>query len=318
MEEILKKLLESDLLSEDSKAEITEMFTTSVESMKENLRKEVEVETRSQLIEEWTTQRDALVEAVDEKVTEMLADEMKELREDIERFRDLEVEYTEKLVTEKHALADQLASELDGLVEKLDVFLEYRVNEEMTELKEDLAVVRENEFGREIFEAFNHVFNKSFVDEESIQAQLRVSEDKLADANNKLVEAEAERQIAVRAKKLDEALSSLSGVKREQMALILENVETSKLTEAYNMFIGRILKEAKVEAKPAAVAKPAKDSVLAEDKAEDVKPAAVAKTTVVTGEEVRKPSKPARVSEAKKQSESAALNEMRKLAGITV
>lgn len=266
------------------------------------------------MIEEWTTQRDALVEAVDEKVTEMLADEMKELREDIERFRDLEVEYTEKLVTEKHALADQLANELDSLVEKLDVFLEYRVNEEMAELKEDLAVVRENEFGREIFEAFNHVFNKSFVDEESIQSQLRVAEDKLADANKRLAEAEAERLEAERAKKLDEALSSLSGVKREQMALILENVETSKISEAYNMFIGRILKEAKAEAKPAEVV-PAKDEVLAEDKAEDNK---APTTTVVTGEEVQKPSKPARsrVSEAKKQSESQALNEMKKLAGI--
>lgn len=313
MDEILKKLLESDLLSEESKTEITEAFTASVDTMKENLRKEVEVDVRSQLIEEWTTQRDALVEAVDEKVTEMLADEMNELREDIERFRDLEAEFAEKLVTEKHSLADKLAGELDELVEKLDVFLEYRINEEMTELTEDLAVVRKNEFGREIFEAFQHVFNNSFVDEESMQAQLRIAEDKLADAQSKLSEAEAERHKAERAKKLDETLSSLSGVKREQMALILENVETSKLDEAYNMFIGRILKESKQEVPAVKAQKPAKP--LAEAKVADI-PAKVA-TTVVTGEEVQKPkSKPQRVAESKDSKAELGLARALKLAGV--
>jgi hypothetical protein len=280
MDEILKKLLESELLNEDSKRQITESFTSAVEALKENLRKEAELEVRARLVEEWTKQRDLLVEAVDEKVTAMLADEISELKEDIERFRDLEVEFSEKLVTEKHKMADKLAEELAQLVDKLDVFLEDRISEEMAELKEDLQVVRQNEFGREIFEAFQSVFNRSFVDEGSVQQQLRVAEDKLRDAEKRLTEAEGQRIVAERAQKLDEILSPLSGVKREQMALILENVEASKLSEAYNMFIGRILKE---DTSTTDV----KKGVLAEDT-----PTAPKATTVVTGD-VQK-SKPAR------------------------
>lgn len=307
MDEILKKLLESELLNDDSKRQISESFNTAVDSLKENLRKEVEVEVKSRLIEEWTKQRDLLVEAVDEKVTAMLADEIAELKEDIERFRDLEVEFAEKLVVEKHKMADKLAEELAQLVDKLDVFLEERISTEMSELKEDLEVVRQNEFGREIFEAFQAVFNRSFVDEGSLQQKLRVAEDKLKDAEKRLTEAESQRIVAERAKKLDEILSPLSGVKREQMTLILENVETAKLQEAYNMFIGRILKESASEQE--------KKDVLAEEKSAEPKPAA---TTVVTGD-ARK-AKPTRlVAEAKEPAKpqvSDAITRAQRIAGV--
>jgi hypothetical protein len=42
-----------------------------------------------------------------------------------------------------------------------------------------------------------------------------------------------------------DVLKSLSGAKREQMAFILENVETDKLESTYKQFIDRVLKEEK-------------------------------------------------------------------------
>jgi len=239
MEEILNKLLESDLLSEDTKAQITEQFQSGVQAMRE----ELALEVRAELVEQYTKDREALVESIDEKIEALLKEEMAEFSDDVAAFRDLEVEMAAKLVEEKKVLAEKLGEELDQIVDKLDTFLEYRIEEEMAEFKEDLEVVKENQFGRKIFESFMSEFNKSFVDEDSLFKKISVLEDKLSDAENRLFESEQAEKKANRVKKLDEVLAPLSGVKREQMALILQNVETSKLQEAYNRFVGRILRK---------------------------------------------------------------------------
>jgi hypothetical protein len=298
MDEILKKLLESELLSEESKADITEQFQSATES----LREELALEVRAELVEQWTEQRDTLIQSVDEKVTEMLSDEMDELKEDIARFRDLEVEYAEKLVNEKHKLAEQLGGEIDELVDKLDSFLEYRLTEEMNELKEDLDLVRQNQFGRKIFEAFMTEFNGSFVDEKSVQAKLSVAEAKLSDAESKLYEMEQEKKVAERSKTMESVLAPLTGVKREQMGMILANVETHKLQEAYNMFVGRVLKEE--------AAKPEVAKVIEEEAKTISKPKPA--TKVVTGDDVV-------VEEVEKTDLTATnlLKETLRLAGVT-
>lgn len=270
MDEILKKLLESELLSEDTKAQISEQFQAAVTGMRE----ELALEVRAELVEQYTKDREALVESVDEKVASMLADEITELKEDIASFRDLEVEFAGKLVEEKKALAEKLGEELDQIVDKLDTFLEYRIEEEMSEFKEDISVVKENQFGRKIFESFMSEFNRSFVDEDSLFKKISVLEDKLSDAETRLFEAEQAEKKANRVKKLDEVLAPLTGVKREQMAMILQNVETTKLQEAYNRFVGRVLKEDAQE----------KKETLAESKKEETN---VVKTGDTLVEEVK-------------------------------
>lgn len=249
MDEILNKLLESELLNDDTKTQITEAFNAAVDGMRQQVREELEIEVRGELVEQWTTQRDALIEAVDAAVVDMVANEMIELKDDINSFRDLEAEFAEKIVTEKHRLANQLAEELDKLVDDVSSFLDERIDEEMIELKEDLEEVRKNEFGRKIFETFSSEFNTSFVDDETVQAQLRMTESKLADAEKRLGEIDLAQAKAVRESKMTQLLSNLTGTKREQMAMVLEHVETSRLDEAYNTFIGRIVKE---DSKPAA------------------------------------------------------------------
>lgn len=243
MDEILKKLLETELLSEETKQEITAQWTSSVETLKETIREATILEVRSELSEQWITEREELSTKLDAFVEARLVEELAELKSDIERFRDLEAEYAIKLVDEKRAIAEELSKELDDLADKVDAFMEVRIAEEMQELHEDLVVARENEFGRKIFEAFVSEFGKSFVDEAAIQTKLSISEDKLTDATARLAEMEADKAKLVRESKLEKILSSLTGVKREQMSFILQNVETTKLEEAYKMFIGRVLKE---------------------------------------------------------------------------
>lgn len=289
MEEILGKLLESELLSEDVKAEIKSQWTESVSALKETLREEAVLAVRAELSEQWVEERDALIESLDKFIGEQLTEEIKDLKDDIERFRDLEAEYAGKIVEEKKSLQAQLTEELDVLVDHMDDFFEIRITEELEELKEDIQLVRENELGRRMFEAFKDEFNGSFVDEASIQHKLSITEDELKDAKQHAAKLEESVQVMERAQKMEQVLSSLSGSKREQMAFILSNVETHKLDEAYKMFIGRVLKEAEVEVKA--------DATLTESKKE-------VKTTVVTGDApAAKPAKTVKLDENKKSPE---------------
>lgn len=289
MDEILKKLLQSELLSEETKAEISEQWTTSVEAFKTQVREEVSGEVRSELAGQWITERDELISKVDGFVAQALSEEIEELKGDIERFRDLEAEYAEKLVEEKHNLANTVAEELDSLVDKIDAFFEMRLAAEMDELKEDLAVVKENDFGRKMFEAFASTYAAHYVDEDSVQSQLVVAESKLADAETQLAQLEEERNAMIREAKMEQVLSPLTGKKREQMLMVLKNVDTARLEESYKFFIGRILKED--DAAPAA--KPLNESTTPSNK-------------LVTGDDTAPPAKV----------ENTQLAEMRKLAGL--
>jgi len=292
MDEILKKLLQSELLSEETKAEISEQWNTSVEAFKTQVREEVSGEVRSELAGQWITERDELISKVDGFVAEALSNEIEELKGDIERFRDLEAEYAEKLVEEKHKLAGTVAEELDSLVDKIDAFFEMRLSAEMEELKDDIAVVKENDFGRKMFEAFASTYAAHYVDEDAVQSQLIVAESKLEDAEKQLAKLEEERNKMVREAKMEAVLSPLTGKKREQMSMVLKNVDTARLEESYKFFIGRILKED--DAAP--VAKPLNESTTP------------ATNKLVTGDDA--PAAPA-VKQVGSQ-----LAEMRKLAGL--
>ena len=275
MDEILKKLLESELLSEEAKAEITAKFEAFVAEIKET----TSLEVKTQLTEEFVKAREELVESVNAKVDSFLAEEIEELRGDLEAFRDLEVEYAEKLLTEKEALAVQLGEELDELVNKLDAFLEVRLSEELAELAEDIEVIKKDSFGRKIFEAYSQEYARSFAaPSDSAEKKLATVEDELADAKEVIATMEAATRKADRARKLDELLAPLTGTKHEHMKLLLSSVTTEKLEEAFNRYIGRVLKE---EVKTEVVATETKTTetalVITEAKKEEA--------TVVTGNE---------------------------------
>jgi hypothetical protein len=255
-DEILQKLIQSELLSEETKAELTEKWTTSVDAYKTQVREEVSGEVRSELAEQWITERDALVEKIDEFVAKALTKEIEEYRGDIDRFRDLEAEHAEKLVEAKHELAKEVAEELDDLVDKIDAFFEMRIAAELEEMKEDLEVVRQNDFGRRLFDAFAATYATHYVDEDSVQSQLVATQSKLQDAEAQLESLEEERNQMIREAKMDQVLSALTGKKREQMAMVLKNVDTARLEESYKFFIGRVLKEEEAPKAPLNEGKP--------------------------------------------------------------
>ena len=242
MDEIIQKLLESEFLSEEVKSQVKEKFTEYVQ----NLRESVETEVRAELAEQWTKDREKLVESIDTTVEKFLNEELTELQEDIARFRDLEAEFAERVVEEKRQLGEKVKSEMDTLIEKLDVFIETQIAEEFETLREDIEEAKKLNFGSKVFEAFKTEFTKFMEqDEASIAAKAKVLESKLADAQSQIAILEEEKIGAEREAMLEKVLAPLTGSKRDQMSIILENVSIDNLQDTYNRFIGKVLNESK-------------------------------------------------------------------------
>lgn len=243
MDELLKKLLAAEVLTEETKQELEAAFKGQLDEAIQKARAEAQASVTQELNETWLTERDTLIEALDAKVTEALTEELNELRVDIERFRDLEAEYAEKLVEAKGEMATQVKKDIATLIESLDTFLEVRLASEMEELREDIAVVKKNEFGKKVFESFVSEFKKHYAGDNTVEAKLTEAEAKLATQAATLKESQEKVAKLERSIKLEKVLAPLSGRTKEVMEAILKTVDTALLEDTYKTYIGRVLKE---------------------------------------------------------------------------
>jgi formate dehydrogenase maturation protein FdhE len=129
---------------------------------------------------------------------------------------------------------------------------------EMTALKDDIKVAKENNFGRKVFEAFAGEYMSSYLNEggeiRNLQQQIAdqqkaVSEQEKAieqkDADIKATETKlkiAEDKI-VREKTLAELVDSLSKDKRQVMVELLESVQTANLKKQFEKYLPAVLNE---------------------------------------------------------------------------
>lgn len=243
MDELLQQLLESELLNEDTKKELSEAFTQKLKEMEDTQREEIETEVKSQLAEKYAADKEALIDALDTKLDEAVENEFSELKEDIERFRDLEAEYAEKLVETKKEMADTVKEDMAKILEALDAYVEMRLSSEFNELKESIDDVRKEEHGRKVLEVIGEEYRRMFTDEGELEQELAERREELEATTAQLREAKETISTIEREKKLEEVLESLSGHSREVMEAILQNVPTDKLDEAYDRYIGRVLHE---------------------------------------------------------------------------
>lgn len=243
MNELLKKLLEANFLTEETKQQIEEAVKSDLEALIAETKAATEAEVKTELAEQWLETRDQLIEAIDLKITEMVAAEFTELSEDIQAFRDLEVEYAEKLTEAKAGMVESYKADLAGLVENLDSFLDQKLNAEMEELKEDLAIAKQNKIGQAMFEHFAELYKTKFITESDVSKELEAVKAELTAVTAKLNEATANRAKLERAMKMESVLSALSGGQRELMETILSGVRTEDLERSYEKYISRVLKE---------------------------------------------------------------------------
>lgn len=254
IKDLLDKLVSSELLTEETRTELkTELETAlneAIAAAKVEAKEETEKQVRLELTEEFVADKDALIEALDSKVTEALNSEFAELKDDIARFRDLDTEYTERFVEAKKEMAVTVKADMTTLVERLDSFLTERLTEEFTELREDINQVKKLEFGRKIFEAVASEYVEKYVDTDETATSLAKANEELKNTTKVLETVNQELAAVKRDQKMTVVLESLHGNPKEVMAVILKNVPTDKLEETYNKYIGRVLHEsvnAKVE-----------------------------------------------------------------------
>tara|TARA_B110000285_G_scaffold23020_1_gene22218 strand:- start:552 stop:1634 length:1083 start_codon:yes stop_codon:yes gene_type:complete len=204
-------------------------------------------------------------EKLESFVVGALAEEIKEFASD---KKDL-VETKVRLVRNARGQLDNLKSKfIKESAKKMSSTVSTHLKAEMGQLKEDIKSARENNFGRRIFEAYATEFGATHLNENAEVRKLNaavVRKDKqLAEAikiqhqAKKLIETK-NHQIKVikeaneRDATLDELLSPLNDEKRLVMTSLLENVQTSRLKNAFEKYLPAVLSEAKAVKKATAL-----------------------------------------------------------------
>lgn len=286
IKELFNKLLASELLTEETRKELSTELDTVLEATiatkVEEAKKETEDKVRLELTEQFVTDKEALIEAVDTMVDVALKKELAQFHESIEQYKDLEVEYAEKLVEAKKEMAETVKADMTTLVERVDAFLEERLLVEFTELRETIEETRKLEFGRKVFEAFQAEYSTNYVEKDETHTALAEAKTQLEESKKLVESMSKDLNVVKREQKLFAVLESLQGRPREVMEAILKNTPTEKLDEQYNKFIGRVLHESvKVEEADTTEKEHADASVLAEGKDNSK---VVEATRVVTGD----------------------------------
>jgi hypothetical protein len=137
-----------------------------------------------------------------------------------------------------------------------------KLESELTQLKEDIQVARENMFGRRLFEAFAGEFAVTHLNENKeiakLQAQLseqasivaeaqREAEEKAALVESKEREIRIIKESADRKDTMSKLLKPLNKEKAAVMGELLESVQTDKLQSAFDKYLPAVLNNSSVK-----------------------------------------------------------------------
>jgi hypothetical protein len=241
--EVLKKLFESEVLTDDTKVSIKEAFDQIVTEAREEATASVTQELTEKFAREYVADRDTLIESVDQLVTEALTKHVTEHKADIESFRDLEAESAASLVEAKEELSQTVKGDFKMLIEKIDSFLDIVIAEEFEEIKADLVESQRNALGAKMFEGFRSEFEQFYVQQTGIAGQLEKLTSALQESQAENAALKKSLNESQRANTLTTILSSLGGKPKQVMETILATVSTDKLQETYDRFIDRVITE---------------------------------------------------------------------------
>tara|TARA_E500000081_G_scaffold104494_1_gene105847 strand:+ start:2315 stop:3412 length:1098 start_codon:yes stop_codon:yes gene_type:complete len=190
---------------------------------------------------------------LEEFVVDALAKEIAEFHEDKKDLAETKV----RLIREaKEHLSKVKTSFIEKGAKVVEKTVAKTLNNEISQLKEDIDTARRNDFGRKIFETFAEEYNQSYMNEKSETAKLlkvvdlkdkQLAEAK-ANAENKakLVESkDAEIKNAVETAKRKETISELvaplSKEQKEIMQDLLESVATDKLKGSFDKYVTAVI-----------------------------------------------------------------------------
>jgi hypothetical protein len=190
---------------------------------------------------------------LEEFVVEALAKEIAEFYEDKKDLAETKV----KLIKEaKTKFAEVQKAFIQRSANMVSETVQKGLKSEITALKEDIEVARENDFGRRLFEAFANEYSTSYLNEESETAKLmkvvKLKDKQLAEAKAAEAEAQAivettkvekQRLVEAAARKdtINDLLAPLSKDQKEIMTDLLESVQTPNLRKAFDKYLPAVI-----------------------------------------------------------------------------
>ena len=200
---------------------------------------------------------------LEEFVVHALAREIKEFAQDKQDLVNTKV----KLVREARSKFNDIKSNfIKRSAKVVEAAVTKKLTSEMRQLKEDIENARNNDFGRRIYEAFAQEFSSSYLNEKSETSKMlkiiQKKEQELSEAQQVIAQKQhiaesRERELRVtkdlmeRKNVMGELLAPLDARKRQIMRELLESVQTSKLSNAFDKYLpavmegdGRVTKKA--------------------------------------------------------------------------
>ena len=258
-----------DKMVTESLSEEIEEFHNEKQAMNED-----RVKAQMKLRESATKFNDFMVTKLAEEIKELRSDRIiaKESQQKLEQFivhalaREIKefsqdkqavVEAKVKLVAEGRKQLEALKARFVAeSAKKLSIAVAGQLKGELGQLKEDIKVAKENNFGRRIFESFAGEFSVTHLNDKAetrkLMQKLEDKDRQLAESitqiNNtkKLVESK-EREVRIikesniREKMMTELLSTLNEEKAGVMQNLLESVQTGKLQATFDKYLPAVL-----------------------------------------------------------------------------
>ena len=233
-------------------------------------------------------------------IVHALAREIREFQEDKRDVVETKVRLVQNARYQLESLKSRFVKES---AQKMSRSVSKHLKAELGQLKEDIQVARENNFGRRIFEAYSAEFGATHLNE---KAEVRKLHDMIAYKDHKIAEAikfakkatvlveSKEREVRilkesnVRTRTMEELLNPLNEEKAEVMRNLLESVQTSRLKGAFEKYLPAVLENRSAKA---------------------ANPANTQRLTEATGD------KSARVQEQEDESDSNVID-LKRLAGL--
>jgi hypothetical protein len=258
-----------DKMVTDSLSEEIEEFRAEKQAMNED-----RINAQQKLRESATKFNDFMVTKLAEEIKELRSDRIiaKESQQKLEQFivhalaREIKEFATDKqaVVEAKVKLVAEGRKQLEALksrfvaesAKRMNVVVTKQLKGELGQLKEDIKVAKENNFGRRLFEAFAGEFSVTHLNEKAetrkLMTQLQDKDKQLAESieainqSKKLIESK-EREVRIikesnlREKTMADLLGSLNEEKATVMKNLLESVQTPRLQAAFDKYLPAVL-----------------------------------------------------------------------------
>ena len=258
-----------DKMVTDSLSEEIEEFRAEKQAMNED-----RINAQQKLRESATKFNDFMVTKLAEEIKELRSDRIiaKESQQKLEQFivhalaREIKEFATDKqaVVEAKVKLVAEGRKQLEALksrfvtesAKRMNAVVTKQLKGELGQLKEDIKVAKENNFGRRLFEAFAGEFSVTHLNEKAetrkLMTQLQDKDKQLAESietinqSKKLIESK-EREVRIikesnlREKTMADLLGSLNEEKANVMKNLLESVQTPRLQAAFDKYLPAVL-----------------------------------------------------------------------------